>query len=67
MISSIILIIFGKLGIVNPDLSLGFWKWYTIGMLIELTILFLVLKWIDKKDLETDYGRNKTNKRNLQQ
>lgn len=61
MISSILLIIFGKLGIINTDVSLGFWKWYSLGMAVELIIYFSVLKWIDKRDLETNYGRNKKN------
>jgi hypothetical protein len=59
MISSILLIIFGKLGIVNPDVSLGFWKWYALGITVELIIYISALKWLDKKDLETNYGRNK--------
>lgn len=59
MISSILLIIFGKLGIIDPDVSLGFWKWYLLGVTVELVIYFSALKWLDKRDLETNYGRDK--------
>lgn len=59
MISGIILIIFGKLGIINTDVSLGFWKWYILGISVEVIILISVLKWIDKRDRETNYGRDK--------
>lgn len=59
MISSILLIIFDKIGIVNTDVSLGFWKWYILGVTVELIIYFSALKWIDKRDIETNYGRDK--------
>lgn len=59
MISSILLIIFGKLGIIDPNISLGFWKWYILGVAVEFIIYFSALKWLDKRDLETNYGRDK--------
>lgn len=59
MISSILLLIFGRLGIINTDISLGFWKWYALGVTVEVIILLLVLKKLDKRDLETNYGRDK--------
>lgn len=59
MICSIILLLLEKLGTVNPDVSLGFWKWYGLGMFIELTLVFIGLKRLEKWDLKTNYGRNR--------
>ena len=59
MISSILLIIFGKLDIIDPNISLSFWKWYIPGVIVELTIYFSALKWLDERDLKTNYGRDK--------
>ena len=59
MICSIILLILEKLGVVNPDVSLGFWKWYGLGIFIELTLVFIGLKQLEKWDLKTNYGRNR--------
>lgn len=59
MISSVLLIIFGKLDIIDPNISFGFWKWYILGVTVELTIYFSTLKWLDKRDLKTNYGRDK--------
>ena len=59
MISSILLIILVKLDIIDPNISLGFWKWYIPSVAVELTIYFSALKWLDKRDLKTNYGRDK--------
>ena len=52
MISSIVLLIFVYFGIVNPDVSLGFWKWYFLCYGIECVILIKavprVLDWFDE-------------------
>ena len=51
MISSITLIILNLLGKTNPDVSLGFLKWYFIGLGIEVVICILsVPKILDKFD-----------------
>jgi len=51
MISSIILIILNLLGKTNPDVSLGFFKWYFLGVAIELVIYVLTVpKILDKID-----------------
>lgn len=59
MISSIILLILNYIGIINPDVSLEFWKWYVIAEVIEIVVMVLIAKHIDKRDMETNFGRNK--------
>ena len=51
MISSLILIILNLLGKTNPDVSLGFFKWYFLGFAVEVLICILsVPKILDKFD-----------------
>ena len=53
------LMILNYIGIVNPDVSLGFWKWYALAETVELIITVLIAKHIDKRDMRTNFGRNK--------
>lgn len=57
MISSIVLLILEYIGVVNTDVSLGFWKWYFLALAIELTLDIIGLKRLEKWDLKTNYGR----------
>lgn len=51
MISSILLIILNLLGKINVDESMGFFKWYFIGLAVEVVIYILsVPKILDKFD-----------------
>lgn len=51
MISSIILIILNLLGKINAEESLGFFKWYFLGLAIEVVIYILTVpKILDKID-----------------
>ncbi len=58
MISSILLIIMNLLGKINADESMGFFKWYFFGVIIEVTAYILTLpkimdkfdEWRDKND-----------------
>lgn len=51
MISSILLIILNLLGKINTDESMGFFKWYFIGLAVEVVIyIFTVPKILDKFD-----------------
>ena len=59
MISSIILIILNLLGKTNPDVSLGFFKWYFLALGIEVAVILFLIKKLDKWDNETNFGRNK--------
>ena len=52
MISSIVLFILTYKGIVDPDVSLGFWKWYFAAYGVEVFIYSKVfpkvLDWYDE-------------------
>lgn len=52
MLSSIILLLLAHYEIVRPDISLGFWKWYIVSVVIESfvysRVLPKVLDWFDK-------------------
>lgn len=51
MISSILLIVLNLLGKINTDESMGFFKWYFIGLAVEVVICILfVPKILDKFD-----------------
>ena len=51
MISSILLIILNLLGKINVDESMGFFKWYFLGLAVEVVIYILfVPKILDKFD-----------------
>jgi len=51
MISSILLIILNLLEKINTDESMGFFKWYFIGLVVEVVIyIFTVPKILDKFD-----------------
>lgn len=58
MISSLILIILNLLDKTNPDVSLGFFKWYFLGLAVEVVIYALTVpkildkfdEWRDKND-----------------
>ena len=51
MISSILLIVLNLLGKINADESMGFCKWYFIGLAVEVVICILfVPKILDKFD-----------------
>ena len=51
MISSILLIVLNLLGKINADESMGFFKWYFIGLAVEVVICILfVPKILDKFD-----------------
>ena len=59
MISSITLLILNYTGKINPDEGLGFFKWYFIALAVEMVITLIFVKKLDKKDMETNFGRNK--------
>jgi hypothetical protein len=59
MVSSIILLFLEYIGVVNTDVSLGFWKWFFLGLAIELTLDIIGLRQLDKWDLKTNYGRDR--------
>lgn len=51
MISSIVLIILNLLGKINADEGMGFFKWYFLGLTVEVVIYILsVPKILDKFD-----------------
>lgn len=58
MISSLILIVLNLLDKTNPDVSLGFFKWYFLGLAVEVIIYVLTVpkildkidEWRDKND-----------------
>ncbi len=51
MISSILLIIMNLLGKINADESMGFFKWYFLGLTVEVVVyVFTVPKILDKFD-----------------
>ena len=51
MISSIVLIILALLGKINADESMGFFKWYFLGLAVEVFVyVFSVPKILDKFD-----------------
>ena len=51
MINSILLIVLNLLGKINTDEGMGFFKWYFIGVIIEVIIYVLTLpKIMDKFD-----------------
>ena len=51
MISSILLIVLNLLGKINADESMGFFKWYFLGLAVEVVICVLsVPKILDKFD-----------------
>ena len=54
MISSIVLLLLQYFGVVNPDVSLGFWKWYILSLSIELALTILGIKQIDRHGMEKD-------------
>ena len=59
MISSIVLLILNYIGKINPDEGLGFFKWYFIALTIETAVTLIFVKKLDKRDMETNFGRNK--------
>ena len=51
MISSILLIVLNLLGKINADESKGFFKWYFLGLAVEVVICVLTVpKILDKFD-----------------
>lgn len=51
MISSIVLIVLNLLGKINADESMGFFKWYFLGLAVEVVICVLTVpKILDKFD-----------------
>ena len=58
MVSSILLIVLNLLGKINAEESLGFFKWYFLGLAVEVVIYVLSVpkimdkfdKWRDKND-----------------
>ena len=58
MISSILLIVLNLLGKINADKSMGFFKWYFLGLAVEVVIYIITVpkildkfdKWRDKND-----------------
>ena len=51
MISSILLIVLNLLGKINADKSMGFFKWYFLGLAVEVVICVLTVpKILDKFD-----------------
>lgn len=51
MISSIVLIALNLMGKINTDESMGFFKWYFLGLAIEVVIYVLTVpKILDKFD-----------------
>ncbi len=51
MISSIVLIILNLLGKINAEESLGFFKWYFLGLAVEVVIYIITVpKILDKID-----------------
>ena len=62
MISSIVLIILNLMGKINTDESMGFFKWYFLGLAIEVVIYILSVpkimgridKWRTKNESKID-------------
>lgn len=58
MISSILLIIMNLMGKINADEGMGFFKWYFLGLAVEVIIYVLTVpkimnkfnEWKDKND-----------------
>lgn len=58
MISSIVLIVLNLMGKINTDESMGFLKWYFLGLAVEVAIYILTVpkimdrfdKWRTKND-----------------
>lgn len=51
MISSILLIVLNLMGKINADESMGFLKWYFLGLAVEVAIYILTVpKIMDKFD-----------------
>lgn len=51
MISSIVLVVLNLVGKINTDESMGFFKWYFLGLAVEVAIyVFSVPKILDKFD-----------------
>lgn len=51
MISSIVLVVLNLVGKINTDESMGFFKWYFLGLAVEVVIyVFSVPKILDKFD-----------------
>lgn len=51
MISSIVLIALNLMGKINTDESMGFFKWYFLGLAVEVVIyIIFVPKILDKFD-----------------
>ena len=51
MTSSIVLIILALLGKINADESMGFFKWYFLGLTVEVVIYVIIVpKILDKLD-----------------
>lgn len=51
MISSIVLIVLNLLGKINADKSMGFFKWYFLGLAVEVVIYIITIpKIMDKFD-----------------
>ena len=62
MISSIVLLVLNLLGKINAEESLGFFKWYFLGVAIEVVIYVLTIpKILDK----FDEWRDKNEKGNI--
>ncbi len=51
MISSIVLVVLNLAGKINADESMGFFKWYFLGLAVEVVIyVFSVPRILDKFD-----------------
>lgn len=60
MISSIVLIALNLMGKINTDESMGFFKWYFLGLAVEVVIYILTVPKIMNK---FDEWRTKNDKR----
>lgn len=58
MISSIALLVLNYIGKINPDEGLGFFKRYFIALAVEIAVTIIFVKKLDKRDMETNFGRN---------
>ena len=51
MISSVVLVVLNLIGKINADEGMGFFKWYFLGLAVEVVIyVFSVPKILDKFD-----------------
>lgn len=51
MISSIVLVVLNLMGKINTDVSMGFFKWYFLGLAVEVVAyVFSVPRILDKFD-----------------